>query len=559
MNTTVVSEAQLLSLTERISAKLLSEHPVSSESISGEEIKSFFPHGQLNSFLLFQIYQVWDQRVQQLKHPYFDFSSEDVQEVLESLKNRLAHHISVDAESFTSLVDRSVANTLGFIIAPKNGFKQFFYPQGQDLAIDQLEQYSHFFSDWDFVVNSILKYCQKHEKNSISWEDFSNKMERVLDIYEQKKGQSILEYRKKLYHSLTGEDLEAFLSDIERQRKEEAEAQRAREEEERRQQEMEAARKRAEEEQKRLEAERLAREEEERLRKEAEANKKTIFDDLGGSGETLDLDDDFEEPVTEQVEAALEKAVEDVSAPLEEVTSEVEEVVEKTVEEVKEEVAQTDEDEEFLEMAASLEPVKESEPEAEEPKTTLDRLSNGASTFLDRFQAKKEEAEEVVEETTEKVREKTEEAVEKIQEEVEEVIEKVEDPAPAATPVFENRNSETPEEEESSSILDKIQEKSQTVADKFAEQTRARKLHESINGNQKIKLDEIPIHKQYQYVQKVFGGNNVRFRIIVDRINDARDANEVEDILNKFVLSIDDLDREDPVVQEFVQMLRNRF
>lgn len=541
MNTTVVSEAQLLSLTERISAKLLSEHPISAESISGEEIKSFFPHGQLNSFLLFQIYQVWDQRVQQLKHPYFDFSSEDVQEVLESLKNRLAHHISVDAESFTSLVDRSVANTLGFIIAPKNGFKQFFYPQGQDLAIDQLEQYSHFFSDWDFVVNSILKYCQKHEKNTISWEDFSNKMERVLDIYEQKKGQSILEYRKSLYHSLTGEDLETFLADIEQRRKEEAEAQRAKEEEERRQQEIEAARKRAEEEQKRLEAERVAREEEERLRKEAEANKKTIFDDLGGSGETLDLDDDFEEPAP--------KAVEEV---VEEVTSEVEEVVEETVEEVKEEVVQVDEDKEFLEMAASLEPVKEPEPEVEEPKTTLDRLSNGASTFLDRFQAKKEEAEESVEEVSEKV----EETIEETKEEITEVVEK---PAPPVAPVFENHVSETVEEDKSASILDNIQEKSQTVADKFAEQTRARKLHESINGNQKIKLDEIPIHKQYQYVQKVFGGNNVRFRIIVDRINDARDANEVEDILNKFVLSIDDLDREDPVVQEFVQMLRNRF
>lgn len=539
MNTTVVSEAQLLSLTERISAKLLSEHPVSSESVSGEEIKSFFPHGQLNSFLLFQIYQVWDQRVQQLKHPYFDFSSEDVQEVLESLKNRLAHHISVDAESFQSLVDRSVANTLGFIIAPQNGFKQFFYPQGQDLAIGQLEQYSHFFSDWDFVVNSILKYCQKHEKDSISWEDFSNKMERVLNIYEQKKGQSILEYRKGLYHSLTGEDLESFLQEVENSRAEEDAARIAKEEEERRQQEIEAARKRAEEEQKRLEAERVAREEEERLRKEAEANKKTIFDDLGGSGETLDLDDDFDEPVV----AKAAEVVEAVSAPIEEVASEVEEIAEAPVEEIKEALAQVDEDKEFLEMAASLEPVKEPEPEIEEPTNTLDRLSNGASTFLDRFQAKKEDAEE--------------EVVEKVDETIEEV-KKVEEPAPITPPVFENHVTETTEED-GSSILDKIQEKSQTVADKFAEQTKARKLHESINGNQKIKLDEIPIHKQYQYVQKVFGGNNVRFRIIVDRINDARDANEVEDILNKFVLSIDDLDREDPVVQEFVQMLRNRF
>lgn len=542
MNTTMVSESELLSLTERISAKLLSEHPVSAEAVTGEEIKEFFPHAQLNSFLLFQIYQVWDQRVQQLKHPYFDFSSDDVQEVLESLKNRLAHHINVDAESFKSLVDRSVANTLSFIIAPQNGFKQFFYPQGQDLAISQLEQYSHFFSDWDFVVNSILKYCLKHEKESISWEDFSSKMERVLDIYQQKKGQSILEYRKGLYHSLTGEDLEAYLAEIERLRKEEEAARLAKEAEEERQKELEAARIREEEEQKRLEAERLAKEEEERLRKEAEASRKTIFDDLGGSGEALDLDDDLDEITTEKAEAVVEAIAEEIVETPAVETPEVEPTAEAPAEEP---AAAPDGDKEFLEMAASL------EPEVEEPKTTLDRLSNGTSTFLDRFQAKKEDAEEAIANTNNSV----EETIAKAKEEVVKPVEK----APEVTPPVVEDTPATPEETDSSSVLDKIQEKSQTVADKFAEQTRARKLHESINGNQKIKLDEIPIHKQYQYVQKVFGGNNVRFRIIVDRINDARDANEVEDILNKFVLSIDDLDREDPVVQEFVQMLRNRF
>ena len=82
---------------------------------------------------------------------------------------------------------------------------------------------------------------------------------------------------------------------------------------------------------------------------------------------------------------------------------------------------------------------------------------------------------------------------------------------------------------------------------------------ETLNGNRKIKLDEIPIHKQYQYVQKVFDGNNVRFRIIVDKINNARNKEEVEDILDKFVFSNEDLDKTDAVVSEFIQLLRNRF
>lgn len=536
MNATAVSEDQLLQLTERVSASLLTRHPITSDEISGEEIKSYFPHNQINSFLLFQVYQVWDQRVQQLRHPYFDFSSEEVQNALDDLKNKLAHHISVDSASFNTLVERAVANSLGFILDPANGFKEFFYPQGQSLSTDQLEQYAHFFSDWDFVVNSILKYCRKHEKSSITWDEFSEKMVRVLEIYEQKKGQKIIEYRSALFQSLTGEDLQAYLNEIEATRKAKEQEAKAKAEAER----AEEARRRADIERAKLEAERQAREEEARLKQEAEARRKTIFDDLGG-GEALDLDD---EPVSHTDPKPQKSEPVDHAEPanhLPELPSSDLPPLPDTDDHAQSPASPVKDDEsEFLEMAASMEPALPAQPE--EPKTTLDKLANGSTTFLDRFQSKQEQTETPEKATIEDDGEAS-------------VTAPTDTTPPPIQPVFKP----DADREDSSSVLDKLQEKSQTVADKFAEQTRQRKLHESINGNQKIKLDEIPIHKQYQYVQKVFGGNNVRFRIIVDRVNDARDANEVEDILNKFVLSIEDLDREDQVVQEFVQLLRNRF
>ncbi|MDP5170983.1 MAG: hypothetical protein NWR72_12115 [Bacteroidia bacterium] len=562
MNSIQVPEAMLQSLTHRITAKLLQENPLSTGYITGEDIKSFAAHNQINSFLLFQIFQVWDQRVQQLKHPFFDFASEEVETVLDNLKNELAHHIKIDAASFEALVERAVANTLGFIFDPETSFKGFFFAQAAEISLEQFEKYAAFFSDWDFVVNSILRYHQKHETETIEWNGFSEKMKRVVEIYEQKKGESIFSYKKELYHSLTGENYEAFVREIadniaskeaEKRALEEAEAKRIREEEEKVR--MEEARKRAEVEQARLEAERIAREEEERIRLEAEAKRRTIFDDLSSKpSAAIDLDFDFDAAPAPQEPVAEAAPVEVTPAPVEEapvVAAPIAEIVEEATvvetpleeapapivetpraEEVKapepvfetpspvvqeipaapvqpEPVAETPsaEENEFLEMAASMEP--KVTPPAKSP--------NGSESFLDRFKAKQEEAQASSKPAVDEVK------------------------------------------EQGSSILDKIQEKSQTVADRFSDQTRQRKLHESINGSNKIKLDEIPIHKQYQYVQKVFGGNNVRFRIIVDRVNDARDAAEVEDILNKFVLSIDDIDREDAVVQEFVELLRNRF
>jgi len=120
-------------------------------------------------------------------------------------------------------------------------------------------------------------------------------------------------------------------------------------------------------------------------------------------------------------------------------------------------------------------------------------------------------------------------------------------------------------EKDPQTVLDATKsDRPMTIAEKLASQRgqnpdKPTPLHQSLNGNRKIKLDEIPIHKQYQYVQKVFEGNNVRFRIIVDKVNNAQNKAEVEDILSKFVLSNGELDRNDPVVSEFLALLRNRF
>ena len=84
-------------------------------------------------------------------------------------------------------------------------------------------------------------------------------------------------------------------------------------------------------------------------------------------------------------------------------------------------------------------------------------------------------------------------------------------------------------------------------------------LISTLHASQKIKLEDIPIHKQYLYVQRVFTGNNVRFRIIIDKTNNANSRQEVEEIVEKYILSNPDIRAKDPVVEEFLELLRSRF
>ena len=181
---------------------------------------------------------------------------------------------------------------------------------------------------------------------------------------------------------------------------------------------------------------------------------------------------------------------------------------------------------------------------------------------------------EVPKPVTEVVVEKAEKIAEEVEVETPEVATPVaEVPTETEIPITIEETPAPAPSEAPVSILDKFKEK---LGEKPAETTATqqpatgpRTIADSFNKSEPaaapmvdgkpIKPDEIPIHKQYQYVQKVFGGNNVRFRIIVDKINNSKDANEVEEILTKYVFGNSEINKEDATVKEFAALMRSRF
>ncbi|WNJ16684.1 hypothetical protein [Pontibacter sp. G13] len=552
MEPIILLDERLNELAQRVSRQLYDGYYFNQGKIKGEELKSFSAHQQINKFLLFQVFQAWELQMQKIKHPYFNFEDEEVQQSVKLLQNQLSKHIEIREADFKPLLERAVFNNLKLLLDPVETFSKFFFVQSDSISIEVYNRYAQFFSDLNFIVNSISGYCKKHGLEEVQQQFFLEKMEKTVSIFERKSGKSFHQHRVALFEKLTGHNLDTLISEMEQAAKQreaeiarqEAERQQKIEEEKRRQEE-EARRKeeearrqeeaqRAEEEARRqqaLEAQRKA-EEEARQRAEEEARlkaekerKRNFFDNISAESEDLGFDLDLDELDTEEPEntatpVAEPPKPEPVETPAEApvVTPPVVQVEPEPTPEPEpaptpepeapvvqvEEVIEDEKEAEFLEMAASMEPVDEAEtpeePAPEKPKTFFDQISNG-----------------VAKETP-------------------------------ATPI-------QPAQERSSSVLDQIQDRKQTIAEKLAEN----KQSESKASGGKIKLDEIPIHKQYQYVQKVFEGNNVRFRIIVDKINNAGNAAEVQDILEKFVLSNVNLDQDDPIVGEFIELLRARF
>lgn len=550
-------EEKLNELAQQISERMLSNHFFKNGIIRGEELKNFSEHTQINKFLIFQVFQVWDMQIAKLKHPFFDFEQADIKESLKALKNKLSQHIRINEADFKPMLNRAVYNNLRLLLSPRESLESFFFNQGDKLPFETYQRYAQFFSDLGFIVSSILKYYQKNNLDTVEKDVYFLKMDKVVEVYNKKSDKDFDTYRAELFESLSGMKLNSIVSELEAEaeaKKREEEEARRREEEERRREEEE--KRRQEEEARKKEEEEAKRREEEERRKKEQAQKTSFFDTIESDDDfdlDLDLDLDMSEEKAETpvaVEEEVEEETPVVEEPVLEETPVEEPAFEETVMEepvVEETIAEepvAESRDEFMEMAESMEPVAESKKEVETSSSVVEEVL-GMLDSKPEVQSEPEPdpvAEAPSPEVMEKPAEKTGEKESTVS-----FLDRF---------LNENENGKVtePKAEKSASILDKITE---TAAKTTGDVPRH--VLDKLNGSRKIKLDEIPIHKQYQYVQKVFDGNNVRFRIIVDKVNNAKNKEEVEDILDKFVLNNDSLDQSDNVVSEFIDMLRNRF
>jgi hypothetical protein len=101
------------------------------------------------------------------------------------------------------------------------------------------------------------------------------------------------------------------------------------------------------------------------------------------------------------------------------------------------------------------------------------------------------------------------------------------------------------------------EEKPQTLADLFQQKTSEPQPSNGKRGP--ISLDNIPIHKQFQFSQKIFLGNNVQFRAFVQEINTTLSWDQADKLLKEKVIQPNNLKEEDSLLQEFIQIVRNRY
>ena len=102
---------------------------------------------QVNLFVVKNLYDQWQRESDELRSPFFDYSSPEVKEAMQAFMNKLSHHISLDRKTYGELLEKSTEETLLLIFTP------------YDFYFRLLSEY-----DKDEIPVSYLSYVLKYVK-----------------------------------------------------------------------------------------------------------------------------------------------------------------------------------------------------------------------------------------------------------------------------------------------------------------------------------------------------------------------------------------------------------
>lgn len=114
------------SYSKSFSSKVLENSFPSSNAISGQQILDITPVKQVNFFILKIIFLQWQEETKKFQSPFFDYSKPEVKDSLKNLVNTLSKNILIKKDSFKTLLETAVLETLTLMYQPSSFFIKEF-------------------------------------------------------------------------------------------------------------------------------------------------------------------------------------------------------------------------------------------------------------------------------------------------------------------------------------------------------------------------------------------------------------------------------------------------
>ena len=150
------------------SQKVLGQFFAERTHISGEEILELTEVKQINMFLIKLLFEAWQDEIDKIQSPYFNYESPEVADIFNKLKNSLSRNISVKREDFEPLMQQAVYDSILIIVSPYHYYEEELAKYDGNVKVEKLKSTQKFTKVNQAILNALIARLetQPHESTS---------------------------------------------------------------------------------------------------------------------------------------------------------------------------------------------------------------------------------------------------------------------------------------------------------------------------------------------------------------------------------------------------------
>lgn len=171
------------SYSKSFSSKILENSFPSNNAISGQQILDITPVKQVNFFILKIIFLQWQEETKKFQSPFFDYSKPEVKDALKSLVNTLSKNILIKKDSFKTLLETAVLETLTLMYRPSNFFIKEFSNLPNVSRIQGFKGLSKYIKLRKGIYNQIIEKLDNDGNQVITDDEVKTLVQFVMSQY----------------------------------------------------------------------------------------------------------------------------------------------------------------------------------------------------------------------------------------------------------------------------------------------------------------------------------------------------------------------------------------
>lgn len=166
----------------KYTVQILDKFFAQKDKITGTEILELCDIKQINLFVIYELFQAWQEENKKIRSPYFDYSANAVKEASEALMTTLSNHILVDRSHFSPLLKKAVKNTLLLIIDPYDFFSDLIAgSKEQKLQIERFKTQVKYIKINKAPLENLLQRIEKKNVTELPGNEAFALLDQILE------------------------------------------------------------------------------------------------------------------------------------------------------------------------------------------------------------------------------------------------------------------------------------------------------------------------------------------------------------------------------------------